>query len=156
MNSYLTFIVSDEVFALHVSNVMEIREYEEPKGVPQKVNFVVGLIEFRDEVIPVINTGLKFNLPPVKISTSTIIVILNLTKPGEDEDFRVAILVDAVSDVIDISDEALKPIRNEYKPGYVAGTFSKDDVFVLVLDSNQVFTENEVVEMNKILKAAKK
>ncbi len=156
MNSYLTFKVIDEVFAVHVSHVMEIREYEKPKPVPQKVDFIAGLLEFRDEVIPLINTGLKFNLGPVEASQSSVIVILNLNKEGEADNYRVAIMADAVSDVIEVEDNELKTIRHEYKPGYVAGTYSKENAFVFVLDADKVFTRNEVIEMDKILSAAKK
>jgi chemotaxis signal transduction protein len=156
MNSYLTFKVIDEVFAVHVSHVMEIREYEKPKPMPQKVDFIAGLLEFRDEVIPLINTGLKFNLGPVEASQSSVIVILNLNKEGEADNYRVAIMADAVSDVIEVEDNELKTIRHEYKPGYVAGTYSKENAFVFVLDADKVFTRNEVIEMDKILSAAKK
>lgn len=156
MNSYLTFRVVDEVFAVSVSNVMEIREYEEPKPVPQKMAFIKGLIDFRDEVIPLIDTGLKFNLGAVEASQNSVIVVLNLKKEGEDETFRVAVMADAVSDVVEIGEDELKNIRHDYRPEYVAGSYSKDDTFVLVIDPDQVFTQNEVVEMDKILSAAKK
>ncbi|PRZ01386.1 chemotaxis protein CheW [Marinilabilia salmonicolor] len=155
MNSYLTFKVVDEVFAVHVSHVMEIREYEKPKPVPQKVDFIAGLIEFRDEVIPLINTGLKFNLGSVEASQNSVIVILNLQKEGEEDDYRVAVMADAVSDVLELEEGELKSIHQEYKPGYVSGTYSKDGAFVFVLDPDQVFTRNDVIEMDKILAAAK-
>lgn len=154
MDAYLTFRVLDEVFAVHVSHVMEIREYEKPRPVPQKVGFVPGVIEFREEVIPLINTGLKFNLGPVEASENSVIVVLNLNKE-EDDSFRVAILVDAVSDVIELKSSDIKPIRDEYKPGYVSGSCKHDDIFVLVIDSDQVFTKNEVIEMDKILSASR-
>ncbi|PWD99412.1 chemotaxis protein CheW [Marinilabilia rubra] len=156
MNSYLTFKVVNEVFAVNVSNVMEIREYEEPKPVPQKMEFISGLIDFRDEVIPLIDTGLKFNLGKVEASQNSVIVVLNLKKDGEEETFRVAIMADAVSDVIEIEEGRLKTIRHDYKPEYVAGSFKNEETFVLVIDPDQVFTINEVVEMDKIIASAKK
>jgi len=156
MNSYLTFRVVNEVFAVNVSNVMEIREYEEPKSVPQKVEFIKGLIDFRDEVIPLINTGLKFNLGAVEASQNSVIVVLNLMKEGEEDTFRVAIMADSVSDVIEIEEKELKSIRHDYKPEYVAGSFNKEEAFVLVIDPDQVFTQNEVIEMDKIIATAKK
>lgn len=153
MDSYLTFKIADEVFALHVSHVLEIREYETPKPVPRKMDFVTGLIEFRDEVIPLIDTGRKFNLGAIQVNDSSVIIVLDLNKPGEDDSYRVGILVDAVSDVLEIPAEQLKPIRHEYKPGYVAGTFNYEDTFVLVLDTDKVFTEEDVIEMDKLLSA---
>lgn len=156
MDSYLTFKIADEVFAVNVSHVMEIREYETPKPVPRKMEFVTGLIEFRDEVIPLIDTGRKFNLGAIEVKDSTVIVVLDLNKPEEDESYRVGILVDAVSDVLEITPEQLKAIRHEYKPGYVAGTYSHEDTFVLVLDTDKVFTEEDVIEMDKLLDAATK
>jgi len=157
MDSYLTFKVTDEMFAVHVSHVMEIREYDTPKPVPRKMDFVTGLIEFRDEVIPLIDTGRKFNLGAIEIKDSTVIIVLDLKNPEEEEDsYRIGILVDAVSDVHEIPAEHLRTIRHEYKPGYVAGTFSYEDVFVMVLDTDKVFTVEDVIEMDKLLKAAVK
>ncbi|MFW6327384.1 MAG: chemotaxis protein CheW [Bacteroidota bacterium] len=156
MNSYLTFKVVDEVFAVNVSHVMEIREYEIPKSVPRKIDFIAGLIEFREEIIPLINTGLNFNLGPVEASQNSVIIVLNLNKEGETDDYRVAVLVDAVSDVIEVGEDELKTIHHEYKPGYVAGSNKSGDTFVLVLDPDKVFTQNEVIEMNKFLSAVNK
>ncbi|MFW6043310.1 MAG: chemotaxis protein CheW [Marinilabiliaceae bacterium] len=154
MDSYLTFKIADEVFAVHVSHVMEIREYETPKPVPRKMDFVTGLIQFRDEVIPLIDTGQKFNLGAVQVEDSTVIIVLDLNKPDEDDSYRVGILVDAVSDVLEIPSDQMKPIRHEYKPGYVAGTFNHKNAFVLVLDTDKVFTDEDVIEMDKLLSAA--
>ena len=155
MNSYLTFRVVDEVFAVNVSHVMEIREYEVPKSVPASIDFIAGLIEYREEIIPLINTGLKFNLGAVEASQNSVIVVLNLKKEGEADDYRVAILADAVSDVIEVEENELKTIHHEYKPGYVSGSYKSGDAFVLVLDPDRVFTQNEVIEMDKILSAAR-
>ncbi len=156
MNSYLTFRGIDEVFAVHVSHVMEIREYETPKSVPRKVDFISGLIEFREEIIPLIHTGLKFNLGSAEVTQNSVIVVLNLKKEGEADEYRVAILTDAVSDVIEVEDNELKTIHHEYKPGYVTGSYKSGDTFVLVLDPDKVFTQNEVIEMDKLLSAARK
>ncbi|MGQ1890218.1 chemotaxis protein CheW [Thermophagus sp. OGC60D27] len=155
MESYLTFRLAEEIFAIHVSQVLEIREYEKPKPVPKQTEFVIGLMEFRNEIIPVIDTGIKFRLGSVKANQNTVFIVLNLQKPGESNTFRVAILVDSVADVLEIEADQLKPIRQEYKPGYVAGSFNYEDTFVLVLNTDKVFTDKEIVEMDKILLDAK-
>ncbi len=156
MNSYLTFKVKDEVFAISVSNVMEIREYEEPKPVPQKVEFVSGVIEFRDEVVPLINTGQKFNLGAVEVNQNSVIVILDLNKEDADDSFRAAILVDAVSDVIELEEKEIKPIRQEYRPDFVLGSYNYGNTFILMLNPDEVFSRNEIIEMDKILSVVKK
>ncbi len=155
MDSYLIFNIVDQSFAIHVSRVMEIREYEKPRSVPQKVEFITGLLEYRDEIIPLINTGTKFNLGKVEASENSVIIVINLQNSGEDDSFRVAIMADTVSNVIEIEEHELKPIRQDYKPPYISGLYSKDDLFVLVIDPNEVFSQNEVIEMDKILKAAR-
>jgi hypothetical protein len=64
-------------------------------------------------------------------------------------------MADTVTDVMEIQDTELKTIRQEYKPGYVAGSYTHEDTFILVIDPDKVFTENEIIEMDKILKAAR-
>jgi chemotaxis signal transduction protein len=119
------------------------------------VEFITGLLEFREEVIPLVNTGLKFNLGPVAATQNSVVVVLNVRKGNEEDTFRVAIMADSVSDVMEIQDTELKAIRQEYKPGYVTGSYTHENTFVLVIDPDKVFTENDIIEMDKILRAAR-
>ncbi len=156
-NSYLTFRVGDETFGINVLKVMEIREYSKPKNLPQTLPFVKGVVEYQDEVIPLVDTGLKFGMAPIKIDDSTIVVVLQLISHMLSKTFRLAILVDEVSDVLECDDSEMKVISEEYKPEYIYSTYSKEGKFIYILDSDMVFNEKEVVSiLDSIKKLGKK
>jgi purine-binding chemotaxis protein CheW len=146
-NSYLTFKVGQEIFGINVLKVMEIREYVTPRVLPQSLPFVRGVIEYQDEVIPLIDTGLKFGLDAIKIDADTVMVVLQLISDTLSKTYRVAILVDAVSDVVECETSVLKLISDDYRPDYIQSTYTQNDKFIYILNSDLVFNQKEVISM---------
>lgn len=154
-NAYLSFKVGDEIFALHAGKVNEIREYEKPRNMPGEITFMRGVIDYRDEVIPVIDTGVKFGMQAVKITSQTCIIIIDVQRTDNASSFRVGILTDEVTDVFEAEEEDFKHVDTDYSPQYIMATFSRKDDFYLILDSDQVFSKNEVLELSSILEQIK-
>lgn len=155
-NSYLSFKVGDEIFALHASKVNEIREYEKPRNMPGKLTFMRGVIDYLDEVIPVIDTGVKFGMQPVKLTSQTCIIIIDVERADNASSFRVGILTDEVTDVFEAEEEDFKLIDADYSPQYIKATCSRKNDFYLILNSDQVFSKNDVLELSRILEQIKK
>lgn len=151
-NSYLTFRVGGETFGVNVVKVMEIHEYSKPKALPQTLAFVKGVVEYHDEVIPLVDTGLKFGMEPIKIDESTIIVILQLINLQLSKTFRLAILVDEVSDVLECGSSEMKVISEDYKPAYIQSTFSSEKKFIYILDADVIFNDKEVISIMDSIK----
>lgn len=154
-NSYLTFKVGQETFGVNVVKVMEIREYVTPRVLPQSLPFVKGVVEYQDEVIPLIDTGLKFGLDEVRIDIDTVMIVLQLISDTLSKTYRVAILVDAVSDVLECDTSELKLISDDYRPGYIQSTYTQNDKFIYILNSDLVFNQKEVISMLDSLKKIK-
>ncbi len=151
-NSYLSFTVGSQHFAIHVGKVNEIREYEKPRNVPEAISFMKGVIDHRDEVVPVIDTAIKFNLPSTEITLQTCIIIIEVTK-ADQTTFKIGIITDAVTDVFEADPELFKKIDNEYKPGYIDSTYNYNNNHYLMIDVDKVFSTNEIIEFDKILSA---
>lgn len=156
INSYLTFIIGENIFGVNVAKILEIIEYGAPKHLPQTLPFVTGLIEYRDEVIPLIDSSLKFGMKPLEIKPSTCTIVLQLTNGQLGSTYRVAIMADAVSDVIEPGEEKIKSISSDYSPGYITGSYLTDNNrFVYILDVDKIFNQMEVIAMMDILKSIK-
>jgi purine-binding chemotaxis protein CheW len=145
INSYLTFKVGEETFGVNVSKVMEIREYQAPQALPQALPFVAGVIAYNEEAIPVIDTGIKFGMNPIVINTTTCMVVLQLVNDILGKSYRVAILVDAVSDVLESDDASMKPITDDYRPEYIFSTYRLEDKFIYLLNADRVFNQKEII-----------
>ena len=91
IQSYLTFTIGSNTFGIHVGRVVEIQEYTEPKQVPESMVYVKGLMNHRSEVIPLIDTAVKFNLGSITISPLTCTVILEIEKPDQTRVFHIGI-----------------------------------------------------------------
>lgn len=145
LNAYLTFQTGDNTFAVSVNNVVEILEYQEPKTRQTTLPYLKGLIEHRDGVVPLIDSGIKFGLDPIEIKELTCTVVLAVN-PNMADEFHVAIVVDYVSDIIEVQEENKQSIASSYKPGYVAFAVKvSDEKMVLAIDVDKVFTDTDII-----------
>ena len=156
INSYLVFKLDDNEFAIHVSKVVEILEYKKPMAMPDAPPFFAGVIEHREEMVPVVDPSLKFGLPALSVTQKSCIVVLELIHSVSKRPTKVAIIVDAVSDVIETEEGDLKVIQNDFRPEYILGTYKKDDLYYLVLNADKVFSTNEMISMSEIIDTLKK
>lgn len=149
VESYLTFRVGENFFGVHVNHVSEIMEYMAVKSQPASLPYLKGLIEHRGEVMPLIDTGVKFGQQPMVVSDNTCIVVLQIREAGEL--FSVALLADQVSDVVEADSSILLPIRNAYKPGYICASLHHNEKLVLVMDADKVFTDTDIIELHAVM-----
>ncbi len=156
INSYLVFRIDSNEFAAHVSKVVEILEYKQPLPMPDAPSFLLGVLEHRDEMVPVVDPSRKFGLNALTITTASCIIILELTHATTKRNVKIGVVVDAVTDIIEPDGEELKSIQNDFRPDYILGTYKKDDKFYMVLNVDKVFSTNEIVEMSTIITDAKK
>ena len=76
--SFLSFKLDSEHFAIPVMKIMEILEVPKITKVPQAPVFLVGVINLRGAVLPVIDTRVKFGMSPIDFSIDTCILVVNI------------------------------------------------------------------------------
>jgi purine-binding chemotaxis protein CheW len=107
---YLAFHLSDEEYALDITQIKEIIKVREFTDIPRAPEFVLGIISFRGVVVPVFDLRQRLNLGgPELMSTSRIVVCLL-------NDTSVGLLVDSINQVINLVDEDVEP-----PPGVLSG-----------------------------------
>jgi purine-binding chemotaxis protein CheW len=147
-SQYLTFALGGEMFAVGILNVKEIIEYGHLTEIPMMPAFIRGVINLRGSVVPVIDLSARFGGKVTELSRRTCIVIVEVA----DEDTRhdIGIMVDAVSEVLDIPGSEIEPppsfgakIRADFifGMGKVAGTF------VIILNINKVLSVDEIAQL---------
>ncbi len=152
INAYLTFSVANNLFGVHVGKVVEIMEYCQPKSVPESLPYVKGVIDHRESIVPLIDTGLKFNVGAVEVTPQTCIVLLEIDKPDESGSFKVGIVVDQVSDVFESNAENIKSIESDYRPGYISATYKSGDNLVMILNTDKVFNDKDILALDEVIK----
>jgi purine-binding chemotaxis protein CheW len=143
---YLTFSLLGEEYAVGILKVREILEYDVVTRVPRAPAWVRGAINLRGRVVPVLDLAVRFGMPPQEISRRTCIVILDLSP---DHATRVVgILVDSVSQVVDLRDEDIAPaptFGTKVRPDELLGVAPMGKKFALILDVDRVLSWSETV-----------
>src|SRR5512140_1159391 len=104
---YLNFTLGDEVFALDISKVREVLDYTAVTKVPQTPDFMLGVINLRGSVVPVVDMRLKFGMKPVETTLNTCIIIVEIDIDGEMT--ILGALADSVQEVLEIDQEQIEP-----------------------------------------------
>lgn len=144
-NSYLSFNLADETFALNVKKVLEVLQMQKITKVPQTPDYIRGVINFRGEILPVIDTRLKFNMPAIEDNPRTIIIVLDLEVKGKE--LKVGAIADSVKDVIDIKEIDIKDVPemgSRYNTDFLYGMIRVDEEFIMILDIDKVFSVEEI------------
>ena len=153
LQSYLTFRLAEEHFAVNVLKVIEILEVPKITTVPKSPDFMIGVINLRGNVLPVIDTRIKFGMEKTSITVNTCIVVMNLDVEGEE--LMLGAMVDAVDEVLDIFDEHIKgspSIGTQYNPEFIEGVARINEEFIMILNIGKVFSTNDVIELKDLKK----
>jgi purine-binding chemotaxis protein CheW len=103
------------------------------------------VINLRGSVVPVVDLALKFGLPESAVTKRTCIVIVEVDLDGERT--VMGVMVDSVSQVIDLSPEDVEPppaFGNRVHVDYLLGMGKADKKFILILDIDRVLSVNEL------------
>ncbi|MDK9700584.1 MAG: chemotaxis protein CheW [bacterium] len=99
---YLTFRFDREEYGIEILRVCEIIGMMDVTRVPHTADYILGVINLRGKVIPVINLRRKFGLPDVEVTNLTCIIVIDV------HHVQIGIVVDEVSEVIDIHSEEIE------------------------------------------------
>jgi purine-binding chemotaxis protein CheW len=139
---FLTFLLEQQEYGLELLKVQEIRGYTPITPIPNVRAHVRGVINLRGTVLPVIDLRIRFGLPPVDYSKFTVIVI---AKVGERV---VGLLVDAISDVMEVTREAMRgapDFGTAVDVRFINGVFETRERLAVALNLDLLFQEADLV-----------
>ena len=99
----LTFQLADQEYSLDIMSVREIRGWTKTTPLPHAPKFMKGVINLRGTVLPVMDLAERLGLEPRKKNDRNVIIVVKL------DDMMTGLLVDAVSDIIAITEDDLQP-----------------------------------------------
>ncbi len=147
-NQYLTFSLSDELYALEVSKVQEVLEYQTITRVPKTPEYMRGVINVRGGIVPVVDLRLKFNLPAQEQTVDTCIIVLEIAL--NNETITVGTIADNVHEVIEIQPEDIEPtpkIGTRLDTDFIEGIGKHGDRFLVILNIDKILTAEEINSM---------
>jgi purine-binding chemotaxis protein CheW len=134
---YLTFVCSGEEYGVEILRVQEIKGWERVTRVPYAPPYVLGVMNLRGMIVPVIDLRARLNLEARSFDASTVVIVVRVQSSRREK--TVGIVVDGVSEVYSVLAESIKPIP---QVGAVAdgscvkGIATVDGKMVMLLDIN--------------------
>ena len=142
---YLTFKLSDEVYALDIGKVREVLDFTTVTKVPRTPDFMRGVINLRGSVVPVVDLRLKFGLTMTEKTVNTCVIITEVTV--DDDTTILGALADSVQEVIELDAASISEpprIGTKLRTEFIKGMGKRDDRFIIILDVDRVFSADEL------------
>jgi purine-binding chemotaxis protein CheW len=155
-NSYLSFNLGYEEFALHVKCVVNILELSRITKVPKTQDFIKGVMNLRGEILTIIDLRLKIGLPKTKYTKNTCIIVVEL-KLG-DQYVKMGLLVDNVISVRNINQNSIlvaSSVDNNSKSEFLSGMYKNGENILMIIDLNKMFLKSELELMQHNYKEEK-
>jgi len=150
INTYLTFKLDGEDYAVDVSSVREVLDYTSITKVPRTPDFMKGVINLRGSVVPVVDMRLKFGLREAEVTVDTCIIVMEVEIGGEAT--VIGALADSVKEVFELDPGRIEPpprIGSGLESEFISGMGKYNDSFIIILDVNKVFSEDELIYLKE-------
>ncbi|AKJ31033.1 chemotaxis protein CheW [Caldimonas brevitalea] len=128
---YLTFRLGNEEYGIDILKVQEIRGYEEPTHIANAPAFIKGVVNLRGVIVPIVDLRMRFGCASADYTDFTVTIILNL------KNRVVGAVVDAVSDVMELPVDSIKPapeMSSVVDAKFITGLGQVGDRMLILLD----------------------
>jgi len=147
---YLSFRLGDEEYGIGILQVQEIRSYEPPAALPHPSSVLRGVIDLRGVITPLLDLRLAFG-QAAPCTALTGVIVLNL------DGRAVGVVVDSVSDVLELGPEHIRPAPRLRAPGFdasfVTGIASVKQRMLILMDLARLLA-NPALGLAGVLPAA--
>ncbi|TVZ37578.1 purine-binding chemotaxis protein CheW [Alteromonadaceae bacterium 2753L.S.0a.02] len=141
----LTFLLDNEIYGTDISQIQEVLEYRKVTPVPRTPDFMLGVINLRGQVVPVVDLRRQFEMQVSEVTVNTCIVIVDVIVEGEKT--ALGLLADAVKEVLELNIIDITPpprIGSSIDTRYISGMGKNGDDFIIILNLARVFSPDEI------------
>lgn len=136
---YLTFMLAGEEYGIEILKVQEIKGWEKVTPIPNTPEHVLGVLNLRGAVVPIVDLRQRFGLENVKYGTTTVVIVVKMTQ--EDQERTVGIVVDGVADVYRLDSNEIQPapeMGGTIHSEFVRGLATVEEKMVILLEVDSI------------------
>ena len=137
------FRLGKEIFGISITQVKEIILFQEVTKLPTAPAYIEGIISLRGKIIPVVNLAMKLEMDESKTGEKKALIV-------ETDSKDVGILVDDVTEVIRLQESAIELPPVTSRNNYITGIGKADDRLLILLDVDELFSQDEMKELTKV------
>ncbi|MCF3641745.1 chemotaxis protein CheW [Rhizobium sp. TRM95111] len=136
----IAFRITDQEFCVNIMSVREIRGWTPATPMPHAPDYVLGVINLRGAVLPIIDLSLRLGMKPAEPTVRHVIIVAQVNMKV------VGLLVDAVSDILTVTDDNIQPtpdIADANEKNYARGILAIDKRMICLIELDSLFPHTE-------------
>lgn len=136
----IAFRIGDQEFCVNIMSVREIRGWTPATPMPHAPHYVLGVINLRGAVLPIIDMSMRLGMKPAEPTVRHVIIVAQVGPKA------VGLLVDAVSDILTVTDDNVQPtpdIANEVAKNYARGILAIEGRMICMIELEALFPHVE-------------
>ena len=144
-NRYLLFEI-DEEYAVELSKVLEVIEFQPVTRVPETPDYITGVINLRGHVVPVIDLRVRFKKALKEYNYRTCIIVVDI------EGIHLGLVVDKVLDLITFNESEIIPppqVGNDYSHVFIKSIGMHEGKVKLIIDGDKIINYNDLEFLNE-------
>lgn len=138
-DQFLTFMLGDEEYGVDILRVQEIKGWEQATAIPNTPDYIKGVMNLRGTVVPIVDLRRRFALPSAEYLPTTVVIVVKVE--GDLSTRTMGFVVDAVSDVYNVSPENLQPPPDfgvRVDTAFIRGLAMVGEKMVILLDFDRL------------------
>lgn len=142
---YLSFTLGGEDYGLDILKVQEIRGWEAVRPLPDTPDYIKGVLDMRGIIVPIVDLRLRFDVGRAEYTPTTVIIVATTQHEGREQ--VMGMVVDGVSDVLDASEDKIRPAPNlgsKISTRFIRGVVTRDSRMVILLDVDRLLDPEEL------------
>lgn len=150
-HQYLTFSLAGDVYGFDILRVKEIRGWGKVRELPNTPDYIKGVLDMRGTIVPIVDLRIRFSLSHVEYTPMTVVIVMSIQFEGNE--YVIGVVVDAVSDVLDIKRSDIKPAPNfgtRVNMKFIDGMVMSGDDMVVLLDIDKLLNPEELSSLQDI------
>ncbi len=136
----IAFRIGDQEFCVNIMSVREIRGWTPATPMPHAPYYVLGVINLRGAVLPIVDLSMRLGMKPAEPTVRHVIIVAQVNSKV------VGLLVDAVSDILTITDENIQPtpdVASEFERNFARGILAIEKRLICYIELDAVFPHSE-------------
>lgn len=138
---YCTFRFENELYGIEIDQIQEIINLQKVFSVPRAPNYIMGVINLRGNIVPVIDIKPILRLPQWKQDVNSRIVLINA------ENVIVGIVVDEIGDVVSLTGSKIEPLdikKDDERSKYLMGVSKLPDKVLIIFDARRIIDDTKL------------
>lgn len=153
-DQFLSFLIADEEYGIEILKVQEIKSWGAYTPLPKSPEYVLGVINLRGAIVPIIDLRCRFGLPTTEYTATTAVIIVRTE--SHEQSRIIGLVVDSVSEVYHLSQDAIQDASEtgtSEKESYVRGFGQIDDKLVILVNLDPIISSS-LGELQQLAEAA--